>query len=61
MAAEVGSLEAGKRGDFVVLSANPLTCPEEDLASLEVLEPWAGGERLHSAASGTKGTNRPLA
>ena len=61
MAAEVGCLEAGKRGDFVVLSANPLTCPEEDLASLEVLETWAGGERLHSAASGTKGTNRPLA
>jgi predicted amidohydrolase YtcJ len=61
MAAEVGSLEAGKRGDFVVLSANPLECPAETLASLEVLETWVGGERLHPAASGTKGANRPLA
>jgi len=61
MAAEVGSLEAGKRGDFVVLSANPLECPDEALASLEVLETWVGGERLHPAASSTKGANRPLA
>ncbi|PYM32379.1 MAG: hypothetical protein DME15_14295 [Candidatus Rokuibacteriota bacterium] len=60
MAAEVGSLEAGKRGDFVVLSANPLECAGEALASVEVLETWVGGERLHPAASGTKGANRPL-
>jgi len=61
MAAEVGSLEAGKRGDFVVLSANPLECAGEALASVEVLETWVGGERLHPAASSTKGANRPLA
>ena len=33
-----GSLEVGKLADLVVLSANPLTIPPEQLDSIEVLE-----------------------
>ena len=40
-----GSLEAGKRADLLVLSADPLTCPPSDLAGIQVLQTWAGGVR----------------
>lgn len=50
MAGERGSLEAGKRADFVVLSASPLACPPDALGSLTVLETWVGGARVHPAA-----------
>lgn len=33
-----GSIEHGKLADFVVLSGNPLTVPEDDLAGLVVLQ-----------------------
>lgn len=42
---ERGSLMAGKRGDFVVLSANPLECAPDDLRSIQVLETWINGAR----------------
>jgi hypothetical protein len=44
--AERGSLVAGKRADFLVLSANPLECPAEAIGAIQVEETWVGGERL---------------
>jgi predicted amidohydrolase YtcJ len=41
-----GSLTAGKAADFVVLSANPLTIPRENLRDLRVMETFLGGRRL---------------
>jgi predicted amidohydrolase YtcJ len=61
MAGERGSLEAGKRADFVVLSANPLECPAGALASLEVVETWVAGERIHRAEEGFHSIDRPVA
>jgi predicted amidohydrolase YtcJ len=43
-----GSLEPGKRADFLVLSANPLECPPSELASIQVLETWVKGSRLNA-------------
>jgi len=33
-----GTIEVGKLGDFVILSDNPMTVPQERLAELKVLE-----------------------
>ncbi len=43
---ECGSLEAGKRADLVVLSANPVECQTDAIASIEVRQTWAGGVRI---------------
>ncbi len=42
-----GSLEAGKLADFILLSADPLTVPENTLIDIEVLETWLGGTRVY--------------
>ncbi|MBK0420584.1 amidohydrolase [Leucobacter sp. CSA2] len=41
--AELGSLEAGKRADFVVLGASPLDVDGADIAAIPVLETWVDG------------------
>jgi len=41
-----GTLEAGMLADFVVLPANPLSLPPDELRELEVLETWLGGRRV---------------
>jgi len=41
----VGSLEAGKLADLVVLSSDPTAAPTESIASIEVEETWLGGQR----------------
>jgi predicted amidohydrolase YtcJ len=46
MEREVGSLEPGKRADFVVLDRDPLSCPLDDLPDTQVLETWLDGRRL---------------
>lgn len=40
---EVGSLEAGKFADFVVLEADPRAVPEDEISKIKVLETWSGG------------------
>jgi hypothetical protein len=41
---EVGSLEPGKRADFVILDRDPLACPEEELAALKPLATYVEGK-----------------
>jgi predicted amidohydrolase YtcJ len=43
---ECGSLEAGKRADFLVLSGNPVECRTEEIASIQVLQTWVGGAKI---------------
>jgi predicted amidohydrolase YtcJ len=43
---ECGSLEPGKRADFLVLSANPIECRTEHITSIQVLQTWAHGVKI---------------
>ncbi len=45
--AEIGSLTPGKLADLIVLSANPLTTPPDDLLDLTVLTTIVGGVTEH--------------
>lgn len=49
---ELGSLAAGKRADFVVLGANPLTTPGPDIARIPVRETWVDGTVRYRAEEG---------
>lgn len=46
---EIGSLELGKRADFVVLSANPLQQPLANLADIKVEQTVVGGLSIYAA------------
>jgi predicted amidohydrolase YtcJ len=43
---EIGSIEAGKLADFVVVNADPRTLPLDDLLGLHIEETWIGGEQV---------------
>ncbi|MGO1496369.1 amidohydrolase [Agrococcus casei] len=43
---ELGSLEVGKRADFAVLAADPLSVDAATIGSIEVLETWVDGKRV---------------
>lgn len=46
---ELGSLEPGKRADFVVLGADPLNVDPDTIAAIPVLATWVDGvERYHA-------------
>ena len=47
--AELGSLAAGKRADLVVLSDDPFTCDDSDLASITPVLTMIAGEPVHDA------------
>jgi predicted amidohydrolase YtcJ len=47
MESETGQIRVGMRADLTVLSANPLTVPPEDLASLQVLRTMVGGRTVY--------------
>jgi len=49
---EAGSLEPGKRADFIILDRDVLTCPLEDLKTTQVRETWLDGKRIWAAEPG---------
>ena len=40
---EIGSLEKGKRADFIIIDRDLLTCPEDDIKDTKVLQTWLEG------------------
>ncbi|WP_417686353.1 amidohydrolase [Roseibium sp.] len=46
---EVGSLEAGKFADFVILEADPRKVAPDTIKDIKVLETWMNGQQTHSA------------
>lgn len=48
MEQEVGSLEPGKRADFVWLSDDIMQIPAKDILSTTVLQTWLDGENIYS-------------
>ena len=44
-----GTIERGALADFVVLSANPLTCPMDELRELRVRQTFVGGRQVWPA------------
>ena len=43
---EVGSLEPGKRADFIILDRDILKCPVDEIRSIQVRETWMDGKRI---------------
>jgi predicted amidohydrolase YtcJ len=45
----IGSLEAGKYADFILVDRNPLTIASEDIHKVKVLSTWLGGRAVFQA------------
>jgi predicted amidohydrolase YtcJ len=46
-----GSLEPGKLADFLILSADVMTVPEDDLPRIRPLATYVGGKKRYSVPS----------
>jgi predicted amidohydrolase YtcJ len=46
---EIGSLEVGKRADFIVIDHDLLTCAEDDIKETRVLQTWLEGRKVYEA------------
>jgi len=46
---EIGTLEAGKRADFIVVDRDLLSCPVNDIKDTRVLETWVEGKRVYGS------------
>ena len=44
---EVGSLEAGKKADFIILDKDLMSVPETDILKTKVTATYLGGKRVH--------------
>ena len=47
----VGSLEPGKLADLVILAADPMASPIQDLSAIAVEETWVGGRPIDMSGS----------
>ena len=43
---EIGSLEPGKRADFVIIDRDLLRCPVSDIQETKVISVWMDGKKL---------------
>ena len=50
----LGSLEAGKWADFIIVDRDFFECPADEIDDIRVLETWVGGQRVYSATDGGK-------
>lgn len=48
---ETGSLEVGKRADFIIVDRDILTCAVDDIKETQVLETWMDGKRVWNFAA----------
>ncbi|HTL55131.1 MAG TPA: amidohydrolase [Candidatus Limnocylindrales bacterium] len=48
----VGSLEAGKFADLIIVDRDLLTCPEDQIAGTRVLKTYLGGKLIYTAEKG---------
>jgi predicted amidohydrolase YtcJ len=55
---EKGPIEPGKLADLILVDRDPLTCPEGDLPSTQVVWTMVGGRVVYSADSGAAGGSR---
>ena len=46
---EIGSLEAGKFADFVILGNDPRKVDPDSIADIRVLETWMNGKRVYKS------------
>lgn len=43
---EAGSIEVGKRADFIVIDRDVMSCPVDSIKETEVLQTWLNGKRI---------------
>jgi predicted amidohydrolase YtcJ len=48
---EVGSLEAGKLADFILLDEDPRDVDPGKISQIKVLQTWMGGRQVYAAPS----------
>jgi predicted amidohydrolase YtcJ len=46
---EIGTIEVGKRADFVVMDRDWMTCEAEAILETKILATYVGGEEVYSA------------
>jgi predicted amidohydrolase YtcJ len=54
---QIGSLEVGKRADFVVVDRDLLTCPVDEVRDTQVLATYLNGRPVFERPKGTGGAN----